>query len=135
MFYLISKIFVGLVAIISISTFIFILFSHSIDLKRRNIAEPENLHAVRNFFHTLEVIIKFFIRQIVKRYRFVMHYVLFCILQLFTLIKLGTNFVYNKTRKYFIKKSIQDEGHMVYFWDYLKKYKKEIDKEKDLSQK
>jgi hypothetical protein len=135
MLYLISKIIVGLIALSSLLYFIFVLFSHSLDLKRQNISDPENLHAVRGFFHTLDILAKFFIKQIVKRYHFIIHYVLFVILQFFTLIKLFTNFVYNKTRKYFIKKSIQNESHLVYFWDYLKKYKKEIDKEKDLSQK
>ena len=135
MFYLISLAILGLLSVSSLTYFIFVVFSHSLDVKRQNIGEIEEGDAIKNFFHTLDILTKFFIKQIVKKYHFIVHYILFCILQFFTLIKLVTNFVYNKTRKYFIKKSIEDQTHLVYFWDYLKKYKKEIDKEKDLSQK
>lgn len=123
------------IAISSLLYFIFVIFSHSLDLKRGNIKEPENLNSISNFFHTIDILIKFFIKQVIRRYHFVIHYILFIVLQFFTLIKVGTNYVYNRVRKHFIKKSIENQSHLVYFWDYLKKYKKEMDKEKDLNQK
>lgn len=128
MFYLFSFVF--------LTSFVIIIYLFLIGYKRSiyNFNHQIVIDDVENknhkyFVKVVKIIIKYFVKRVIKYYNFATHYILFVILKIVNIFNnLGSMF-YTKLRDYFIVKSVKDKSYIKFFWKSLKEYKKERDDE------
>ena len=126
--------------IIILSTFIFlsvlffvfatiIIFKNYKFLKAFDGDIDERQNSIKTFLQTLETLLKFTIRKIVRIWKLYFHYFILYILKTIDLINFIFGLFYSKLRNYFISKSTENKALVVHFWRDLKRYKREKDKE------
>lgn len=89
----------------------------------------ERQNSIKTFLQTLETLLKFTIRKIVRIWKLYFHYFILYILKTIDLINFIFGLFYSKLRNYFISKSTENKALVVHFWRDLKRYKREKDKE------
>jgi hypothetical protein len=90
----------------------------------------ENPHGT--FIQTIATVLRFFIRKINRYFNFLIHYLVLLFIKLIELSHILVEIIYSKLRNRFVEKSLEDKSYVKHFWPHLKKFKKEIDSEKDL---
>jgi len=87
--------------------------------------------------HELLVIASFALLRIAKRKsahvrRLLLAYLLHLSVRILRIFDRVSFLLYAKTRNMFIKNAVKNKGTVPFFWEYLKTYKQEIDRERDL---
>ena len=77
------------------------------------------------------VFYKFIIRKIVKAFKFTVQYILHILVRILYFINMLTDKVYAKSRNTFVYSATKNRSTVTHFWNHLKVYKREIDKEKE----
>jgi len=75
--------------------------------------------------------VRFFGRRVKYYLRFTWQYVLHLLVGLTSLASQGSNILYGKIRNKFLSTAIKNKRSVTHFWNSLKKYKREIDQEKE----
>jgi hypothetical protein len=91
----------------------------------------DDYNAVSVFRDTMDSIIKFSIRKVVRSYRFTLHYLVLIILKGLDILQLIVENRYQALRAFFVSKSVENKAFVVHFWGHLKHYKREMDKEEE----
>jgi hypothetical protein len=84
---------------------------------------------------TLHIVIRFLLKRSVYLRKFVIQYVLHFMVRLMYHFDVWTTKLYAKSRNWFVKNAVENKGTVPHFWNHLKIYKQEIDKEKEEKQK
>ncbi len=79
---------------------------------------------------TLHTIIRYGLKRSVTARKFFIQYVAHLAVRVMYYIDKITAFLYAKSRNWFVKNAVRSKGTMPHFWEHLKVYKQEIDKEK-----
>lgn len=119
------------VLLFCITYFIITIYKHYKYLNSDDVEIDENYNSVKFFFATLDHILKVYLRRVAKIYKVYSHYMYLIILKGIDKIQLIMDWIYDKIRGRFVRKSVADKSLVVHFWDHLKNYKREIDKEKE----
>ena len=80
---------------------------------------------------TLLAIIRFFFRRSVYMRKFVLQYVAHVAVRVMYYIDKLTTYLYSKSRNWFVRNAVRNRGTVPHFWQHLKVYKQEMDKERD----
>lgn len=100
-------------------------------IKRGQIYVDENYNGPKQVSTTLNAILRYFLRRSVHFRKFVMQYALHLIVRgMFYLDKCFSK-LYAISRDMFVKNAVRNRGTVPHFWNHLKVYKKEMDKERE----
>lgn len=91
----------------------------------------DDYNAVSVFADTMDSVIKFSIRKVVRGYRFSLHYLVLIILKGLDILQFIIENRYQALRAFFVSKSVENKAFVVHFWGHLKHYKREMDKEEE----
>ena len=108
-----------------------IFIMNYIALKRGEIEIVNDNKNIKLFQQYLLYFYKFVLRKIVRNYKFVNQYALHLIVRFLFIINILTDKIYAKSRNIFVKSATRNRSTVTHFWDHLKVYKREIDKEQD----
>ena len=119
--------------ILTLSAYVFyILFTHYKYLSRQNYEISENYNSFFNFRNTIKVVVKFYLKRLVKLYNFLTHYLVLLAIKGLENLQTLFSIIYKRMINSFLEKSIENKSYVKFFWKDLKKFKKEIDSESDL---
>lgn len=80
---------------------------------------------------TLLTIIRYGLKRSVYIRKFFMQYALHVAVRVMHYIDIATSYLYAKSRNVFVKNAVRNKGTVPHFWEHLKVYKQEMDKEKE----
>ncbi len=80
---------------------------------------------------TLHAIIRYGLKRSVHARKFFIQYVAHLAVRVMYYIDKLTAFLYAKSRNWFVKNAVRNRGTVPHFWEHLKVYKQEMDKEKE----
>ena len=75
--------------------------------------------------------LRFFWKKVTYYAKFVWQYFLHTLVQLTSFVSKLSDILYGKIRNIFVYTAVNNKRSVPHFWDYLKKYKREIDEEKE----
>ncbi len=81
--------------------------------------------------NTLHVIIRMLLKRSVYVRKFMTQYALHLVVRMTYYIDVWTSLLYAKSRNWFVKNAVRNRGTVPHFWEHLKVYKQEMDKEKE----
>lgn len=79
---------------------------------------------------TLVAILRFFLRRSVYVRKFIFQYIAHVLVRFMYYTDKLTTFLYTKSRNWFVQNAVRNRGTVPHFWEHLKVYKQEMDKEK-----
>ncbi len=80
---------------------------------------------------TVHTIIRYLLKRSVYLRKFCMQYILHMMVRFMYYFDIWTRKLYEKSRNWFVKNAVKNKGTVPHFWEHLKVYKQEIDKEKE----
>lgn len=80
---------------------------------------------------TIHTIIRYLLKRSVHIRKFCMQYILHMMVRFMYYFDIWTRKLYEKSRNWFVKNAVKNKGTVPHFWEHLKVYKQEIDKEKE----
>lgn len=80
---------------------------------------------------TLHAIIRYALKRSVHARKFFVQYVAHLAVRVMFYVDKLAAFLYAKSRNWFVKNAVRNRGTVPHFWEHLKVYKQEMDKEKD----
>jgi hypothetical protein len=110
-----------------------ILLQH-INLKRGLIEVSPTYNGPKRVSATLLAILRFFLRRSVNMRKFILQYIAHTLVRVMYHIDKLTTYLYAKSRNWFVKNAVRNRGTVPHFWNHLKVYKQEMDKEKEIEE-
>lgn len=80
---------------------------------------------------TLHAILRFLLRRSVHVRKFLMQYALHFFVRVMYYLDKGFSYLYMRSRDMFVQSAVRNRGTVPHFWNHLKVYKQEMDKEKE----
>lgn len=80
---------------------------------------------------TVHVIIRFLLKQSVYLRKFFMQYIFHIMVRFMYHFDILTTKLYAKSRNWFVRNAVRNKGTVPHFWEHLKVYKQEMDKERE----
>lgn len=80
---------------------------------------------------TLIAIVRYLLKRSVITRKFVLQYVAHLAVRIMYYIDKLTTYLYSKSRNWFVRNAVRNRGTVPHFWEHLKVYKQEMDKERD----
>ncbi len=125
------QIFFLIIIVIAILAIAFMLFVNYKAIKKE---EVEIINDNRNIVLLKQyalVFYKFIIKKIIKYFKFIIQYILHILVRVLYFINILTDKIYAKSRNTFVYSATKNRSSVTHFWNHLKVYKREIDKEKE----
>lgn len=82
---------------------------------------------------TLNAIIRYMLRRSIYFRKFIMQYFLHFMVRVMHYVDVFSSYMYARSRNWFVKSAVKNKGTVPHFWEHLKVYKQEMDKEKEES--
>lgn len=79
---------------------------------------------------TLKAIIRFALKRSVYVRKFFVQYIAHLAVRVMYYVDKFSSFLYSKSRNWFVKNAVRNRGTVPHFWEHLKVYKQEMDKER-----
>lgn len=79
---------------------------------------------------TLRAIIRFTLKRSVYVRKFFVQYIAHLAVRVMYYVDKFSSFLYSKSRNWFVKNAVRNRGTVPHFWEHLKVYKQEMDKER-----
>jgi hypothetical protein len=79
----------------------------------------------------MRVIIRYALRRSVHARRFFLQYVAHLAVRVMYYIDKYTAYLYSKSRNWFVRNAVRNRGTVPHFWEHLKVYKQEMDRERE----
>lgn len=80
---------------------------------------------------TVHAILRYLLRRSVYARKFLLQYVAHLAVRVMYYIDKMTTYLYAKSRNWFVQNAVRNRGTVPHFWNHLKVYKQEMDKEKE----
>jgi hypothetical protein len=80
---------------------------------------------------TLHAIIRFLLKRSIHVRKFCTQYVFHVMVRFMYYFDILTRKMYEKSRNWFVKNAVKNKGTVPHFWEHLKVYKQEMDKERE----
>lgn len=100
-------------------------------VNKRIIVIDPNYNGPAQVSVTLHVIIRHMLRRSVYARKFFMQYIMHVMVIMIHYVDIWSSRLYAKSRNWFVKNAVKNRGTVPHFWEHLKVYKQEMDKEKD----
>lgn len=124
-FILLGCIAVALAALVAI----FVLQARA--LRAGDIDHEEGYNGPAIVVATLHVIVRYVFRRSIHARKFIVQYIAHLAVRVMYYIDKLTTFLYAKSRNWFVQNAVRNRGTVPHFWEHLKVYKQEMDKEKE----
>jgi hypothetical protein len=108
-----------------------ILFLQEMRIKRGIIVPDENFVGPEKVSETLHTMIRIVLKRSIYIRKFCMQYVLHVMVRGMYYFDIFTRRMYEVSRNWFVKNAVKNKGTVPHFWEHLKVYKQEIDKERE----
>lgn len=79
---------------------------------------------------TLRATFRYALKRSIHARKFMMQYILHSMVRIMYYVDIATSYLYAKSRNWFVKNAVRNRGTVPHFWEHLKVYKQEMDKEK-----
>jgi hypothetical protein len=100
-------------------------------INRGYIEVDSNFNGPKRVSVTLVAVLRYFLKRSVHARKFVFQYVAHALVRLMYYIDKLTTYLYAKSRNWFVQNAVRNRGTVPHFWNHLKVYKQEMDKEKE----
>lgn len=80
---------------------------------------------------TLHAIIRYGLKRSVNARKFFVQYIAHLAVRVMFYVDKLTTFLYAKSRNWFVRNAVRNRGTVPHFWEHLKVYKQEMDKDKE----
>lgn len=117
--------------IIAASVAVGILIVQSNRISRGSIIVDPSFDGPKRVSVTLLAILRFLMRRSVHVRKFIFQYIAHVLVRIMYYVDRLTTFLYAKSRNWFVKNAVRNRGTVPHFWNHLKVYKQEMDKEKE----
>lgn len=107
-----------------------ILILQNYRVSRGKVTIQEDYNGPAEVSLTLHAIIRYGLKRSVHARKFFIQYVAHLAVRVMYYIDKLTAFLYAKSRNWFVKNAVRNRGTVPHFWEHLKVYKQEMDKEK-----
>lgn len=108
-----------------------ILFVQHYKIKKGRIVIDPAYSGGEHVSGVLHVIIRYLLKRSVHVRKFCVQYVLHLMVRFMYYFDIWTRKLYEKSRNWFVKNAVKNKGTVPHFWEHLKVYKQEMDKEKE----
>lgn len=100
-------------------------------LSSGQISVDKNYNGPKRVSATLLAILRYLLRRSVYARKFFLQYVAHAMVRIMYYMDQWTAYLYAKSRNWFVKNAVRNRGTVPHFWNHLKVYKQEMDKEKE----
>ncbi len=80
---------------------------------------------------TLHAIIRYLLKRSVHFRKFLMQYIAHLAVRAMYYVDIWSSKLYARSRNWFVKNAVRNRGTVPHFWEHLKVYKQEMDKERE----
>ncbi|MEN9881185.1 MAG: hypothetical protein RLZZ308_368 [Candidatus Parcubacteria bacterium] len=108
-----------------------IVFVQHYKIKKGAIVVDETYNGPEQVSVTVRAVIRFFLKRSVHMRKFCMQYVFHVMVRVMYYFDIITRKMYEKSRNWFVKNAVKNKGTVPHFWEHLKVYKQEMDKERE----
>jgi hypothetical protein len=118
----------GLLAALSAGS---LLVLQSYRISRHQLSYDPEYNGPAQVSATLLAIIRYALKRSVLVRKFILQYIAHLAVRVMYYIDKLTTYLYSKSRNWFVRNAVRNRGTVPHFWEHLKVYKQEMDKEKD----
>ncbi len=111
-----------------------IILLQQIRINRGKIHVDPNYNGPKRVSITLLAILRYFLRRSVYARKFIFQYIAHALVRIMYYVDQWTAYLYAKSRNWFVRNAVRNRGTVPHFWNHLKVYKQEMDKEKEDSE-
>lgn len=108
----------------------FIIVLQSYRIARKKIEYDPDYNGPAQVSFTLHAIIRYALKRSVHARKFFLQYVAHVAVRVMYYIDKFTAYLYSKSRNWFVRNAVRNRGTVPHFWEHLKVYKQEMDKER-----
>ncbi len=108
-----------------------ILVMQQYRINRGVISFDESYNGPAQVSVTLHAIIRFLLKRSVHFRKFIMQYVAHLAVRGMYYVDIWTTKLYARLRNWFVQNAVRNRGTVPHFWEHLKVYKQEMDKERE----
>ena len=108
-----------------------ILVLQSLRITSRKIVVDDEYDGPAQVSATVNAIVRYMLKRSIHFRKFMMQYVLHIMVRIMKYIDIFSSYLYARSRNWFVKNAVRNRGTVPHFWEHLKVYKQEIDKEKE----
>ncbi len=80
---------------------------------------------------TLHAVIRYLLKRSVYMRKFMMQYVVHLAVRVMYYLDKLSSYLYARSRNWFVRNAVRNRGTVPHFWNHLKVYKQEMDKERE----
>ncbi len=99
-------------------------------IKKGKIVVDEDYNGPEHVSQMVNAIVRYSLKRSIHFRKFCMQYVLHIMVRVMKYMDIFSSYLYARSRNWFVKNAVQNKGTVPHFWEHLKVYKQEIDKEK-----
>lgn len=110
---------------------VFILVWQNFKITRGLIILDESYNGSEQVGDAVNILLRRSFKRSIQMRRFFLQYVLHFFVRVMSLFDRFTTYLYSRSRDKFVQTAVKNRGTVPHFWNHLKAYKKEIDKEKE----
>lgn len=107
-----------------------ILMLQQYRLSRKKIVYNPEYNGPAQVSFMLHAIIRYGLKRSVHARKFLLQYVAHLAVRVMYYIDKLTAYLYSKSRNWFVRNAVRNRGTVPHFWEHLKVYKQEMDREK-----
>ena len=104
-----------------------------INIKKGIVTVDENFNGPEQVSATVHAILRFLLRRSIHFRKFLMQYILHVFVRVMYYIDRISYRLYAKSRTMFVTTAVKNRGTVPHFWNHLKVYKQEMDREKEMN--
>ena len=119
---------VGLLALL---TSFGVVLLQNLNIKRGNIIIDPEFNGPKQVSIVLHIILRYLIRRSIHFRKFATQYALHLFVRVLYYLDRFSTYLYAKSRDAFVSTAVKNRGTVPHFWNHLKVYKQEMDKEKE----
>ena len=119
---------VGLLALL---TSFGVVLLQNLNIKRGNAIIDSEFNGPKQVSIVLHVILRYLIRRSIHFRKFATQYALHLFVRVLYYLDKFSTYLYAKSRDAFVSTAVKNRGTVPHFWNHLKVYKQEMDKEKE----
>lgn len=99
-------------------------------IKKGKVVIDESYNGPLEVSSTLRATFRYGLKRSIHFRKFMMQYFFHTLVRVMHYVDIGTTYLYAKSRNWFVKNAVRNRGTVPHFWQHLKVYKQEMDKEK-----
>jgi hypothetical protein len=100
-------------------------------LREGKIVREDDFNGPAQVGATVHAILRYGFKRSIHFRKFILQYVFHTFVRVLYYVDTWSSFLYAKSRNMFVKNAVRNRGTVPHFWEHLKVYKQEMDKERE----